>query len=152
MRLACGNHGFDGCLPAAGPAGHLQFSRLVNNFPRQISGPVHLLFTQASAVQRQLRRPGIGIHAHFNGLAFRPGPIPVGQQMNHRLVLPSCLHIVIAVLGEAAGVHQPEMRIHTGPQIRGRLSPVIESGPHKYACEKTVVHGITPRLLRGTAP
>ena len=77
------------------------------------------------------------------GCPSRPGPVPVGQHVHHRLRRPLALVEVEAVLREPGEVHDPEVGAARGPvllvpglvprEVRGRLAQVIEPGPHELA-------------------
>ena len=72
-----------------------------------------------------------------------PGPVPVRQDVHHRLRRPLALVEVEAVLREAGEVHDPEVGAARGPvllvarlvpgEVRGRLAEVVEARPHELA-------------------
>src|SRR5258708_22794032 len=53
--------------------------------------------------------------------------------MENWCVAPLCLVIMKIVLGEAAGIHDAEMRVDTWPLVRRGLAAIIEAGPGKSA-------------------
>src|SRR5258708_19314934 len=53
--------------------------------------------------------------------------------MENWFVAPLCLVIMKIVLGEAAGIHDAEMRVDTWPLVRRGLAAIIEAGPGKSA-------------------
>src|SRR5260370_22023723 len=53
--------------------------------------------------------------------------------MKNWSVGPLCLVIMKIVLGEAAGIHDAEMRVDTWPLVRRGLAAIIEAGPGKSA-------------------
>src|SRR5437867_9747054 len=53
--------------------------------------------------------------------------------MENGLVSPLCLVVIKIVLGEAAGIHDAEMRVDTWPLVRRGFAAIIETGPGKSA-------------------
>src|SRR5437016_13555074 len=53
--------------------------------------------------------------------------------MENGLVSPLCLVVIKIVLGEAAGIHDAEMRVDTWPLVRRGFAALIETGPGKSA-------------------
>src|SRR6266536_1626613 len=53
--------------------------------------------------------------------------------MENGLVSPLCLVVIKIVLGEAAGIHDAEMRVDTWPLVRRGYAAIIETGPGKSA-------------------
>src|SRR5437660_10474381 len=53
--------------------------------------------------------------------------------MENGLISPLCLVVIKIVLGEAAGIHDAEMRVDTWPLVRRGLAAIIEAGPGKSA-------------------
>src|SRR5260370_3136293 len=53
--------------------------------------------------------------------------------MENWFVAPLCLVIMKIVLGEAAGIHDAEMRVDTWPLVRRGLAAIIKAGPGKSA-------------------
>src|SRR6266478_9125609 len=53
--------------------------------------------------------------------------------MENCFVAPLCLVIMKIVLGEAAGIHDAEMRVDTWPLVRRGLAAIIKAGPGKSA-------------------
>src|SRR6185312_17284657 len=77
-------------------------------------------------------------------------PRPTGGEMQHRLVGPPRLVIVIDILGKSARVHQPEVRADARPAIRRGFAAVIKSRPHEPAARewmRRVIRPPRPRFL-----
>src|SRR5438034_7975871 len=53
--------------------------------------------------------------------------------MENGLVSPLGLVVIKIVLGEAAGIHDAEMRVDTWPLVRRGFAAIIETGPGKSA-------------------
>src|SRR5881398_2890844 len=53
--------------------------------------------------------------------------------MENGLVSPLGLVVIKIVLGEAAGIHDAEMRVYTWPLVRRGFAAIIETGPGKSA-------------------
>src|SRR5437773_12349419 len=53
--------------------------------------------------------------------------------MENGLVSPLGLVVIKIVLGEAAGIHDAEMRVDTWPLVRRGFAAIIQTGPGKSA-------------------
>ncbi len=119
----------------------------------------HILFPLAFPVQEQFHVVRVRIHPNIHQVPFRFVPartflpeIPVRRYVQHVLVCPPALIIVVDVLRETAHIHQPEMRIDIRPLVRGGFTAVIQPGPHKSSQPEIIGRGQGPPGLGRTGP
>src|ERR1700683_632953 len=72
--------------------------------------------------------------------------------MQHIVISPPGLIIIVYVLWKAAHIHDPEMTADIRPLIRGRLTTVIEPRPNKSTHPPRPVRRQRPPLLRSICP
>ena len=96
---------------------------------------LHLLATERSAVEEELDLVAVGIGADLHDLAFLARPVPVGEDVQHHLIGPPRLEVVEAVLGEAAGIEDAELRADRREVERRGLAAIVKSGPIHNAGE-----------------
>src|ERR1019366_3519429 len=85
---------------------------------------------------KQLDAVQVRVAPDVNFLAFFAAPIPVRKKMQHRVRAPPCLIIIIIIFGEAAGIHDPEVRADARPVVGSGLAAIVESRPRKSAGKK----------------
>ena len=112
----------------------------------------HRLPAEALAVQEQFDLLAIAVAPHVNVLAFLARPVPMRQQMQHRLVRPPRLVILKVVLGKTAGVEDAEMRIDARPVVRRRLAAIIKTRPDESAGEPRTHREEAPPAFGGVRP
>ena len=108
-------------------------ARLIIHLPLQVRILWHGLAAQALAVQKELDGIRVAIDAHVDWLAFLSRPVPVRQQMHHRLHGPPGLQQIRIVLEKPAGIEHSELRTDGRPVERGGFSAIVKSSPVEQA-------------------
>src|SRR5262249_26462342 len=86
--------------------------------------------------------------------AFAPLPVPVGEQVDHRLArLPPGTVVPVIILGEAAEIKDTELTRDARPLgIRRGLAAIVEPGPDEAAGKEGAFSRDRPPLLAGRGP
>ena len=134
-----------GCRPQHSPAGRIVSVLALHPQPRERIA----LHSDGLAVQKQLHRVAVGVAGDGDELSFPTLPVPVWEQVQHRLIGPLALVEVEAVLAEAARVDDPGGGALRGP---ARLAQVIDAGPHEVAGHVVVGSDELPQLLGVDVP
>ena len=113
----------------------------------------HRLPPQAPPVQDQLDRLAIAVDPDRHRLLRAPRPVPVREQVQHRLSAPPRAVVMIIVLRKAAQVHLTEVRDILRPAFeRCRLTAIVKPSPHEPAAQERPRVVETPPGLRGRRP
>ena len=147
--VAGGGHGVGGDPFAALVAARHQRARLVGDAPLQVPVALQRLAAQRATVEQQLHVLGVAVDAHVDRLAFAARPVPVRQQVDHRLGGPGGLQVVAAVLQRAGRVHHPELGRHGRPAEGRGLAAVVEAGPDEHAGQEGPLGIEAPGFLDG---
>src|SRR5262249_31957273 len=103
------------------------------------------LFAERSAIEKKLGLLAVRIRHHRYRLSRAPRPVPMGQEMNHRLFGPNALVEEVTVLRKAGEIDDAEVRATRRPvrlvefwsvavPEKGRwLSDVVETRPHEFS-------------------
>ncbi len=130
----------------------LHLTRLVRDTPRYMILMV-ILFTAyplTLSIDKELNLIGVVVVApHIHRLTFRP--VPVGEEMEHRLMGPFTLIHVIAVLREPREINDPEIAAPGGEAVWCRLTNIIPASPDELSgTPRCVLHHIPHLFMSGT--
>ena len=106
---------------------------LVDGLPLQVAVAGHPLTPQPLAVDGQLHLVAVAVGPQLNLLALMAVQVPVGEDVERRLVGPPRLQVPGLVLPESAVVQHAELRLVGGERERVRLAPVVEARPEEAA-------------------
>ncbi len=90
-------------------------------------------FAEGLAVEEEFDGVGVGVGLDGDGFAFKAGPVPGGEEVDHGFGGPLGLVDVEAVFGEAGDIDDAEVGRAGGPAIGGGFADVIEAGPDEFA-------------------
>ena len=112
---------------------------------------VLLANTLTLAINKQLYLIGIVVIApHVNVLSRKP--VPMGEEMEHRLLCPFTLIHIVYILGEASQIDDAEIRATGREAVGRRLTNIVETRPNELSTHiRRMLHDI-PCLLMGARP
>src|SRR6185437_1064589 len=107
---------------------------------------------QALAVEKQLHLLAIAVTPDVNVLPFPAGPVPMWKQVQHGLIAPAGLIIVVGIFGETAKVHDGVLRTHCRPLKGNWLASIVKTRPHKSSCHPRSFGNLLPRGFGSLGP
>src|SRR5262249_258260 len=119
----------------------------VFHFPANVGVRGDYLLALALAVKEEFDFLAITEATHIDVLTLFADPLPLRQDMKHRLIGPPGFVIKEIVLGKTAGIQDAEMGIDARPTIGRGLAAIIEPGPGEAAgkpglCGKKFIPGL----------
>src|ERR1044072_1129530 len=131
--LHFGDRGF-----ASGRARHTaQRSGRVRDAPRQVADGFRLApHAERGAVQEELDFVGVGVGPDVDTVT--DAPVPVRQEVEHRLVGPDALVEVEGILGESREIDGAEVRAAGGPFVGRGLAEVVDTLPDEDARQERI--------------
>ena len=128
---------------------HLNLAWLVFHTPHDVIGVLVLgPYALTLAVDEEFHLVGIVIIApHVDGLTGQP--VPVREQMEHRLLCPLALIHVIHILREAGKVYYSEITAACWEPVWCWLADVVETCPDELSADESIMLHHIPRLLVG---